>query len=36
MIIAGTLLVASIAILSDVLLAFLQKSVVSRGLSIPS
>lgn len=36
MIIAGTLLVASIAILSDVVLAFLQKSVVSRGLSIPS
>ncbi len=36
MIIAGTLLVASIAILSDGLLAFLQKSVVSRGLSASS
>jgi osmoprotectant transport system permease protein len=36
MIIAGTLLVTSIAILSDVVLAFVQKSVVSRGLSIPS
>jgi osmoprotectant transport system permease protein len=36
MIMAGTLLVASIAILSDVLLALLQKSVVSRGLSIQS
>jgi len=33
MIIAGTLLVASIAVLSDLLLALFQKSVVSRGLS---
>jgi osmoprotectant transport system permease protein len=36
MIIAGTLLVASIAVLSDLLLALFQKSVVSRGLSTPS
>jgi osmoprotectant transport system permease protein len=36
MIVAGTLLVASIAILSDVLLALLQRSVVSRGLSTQS
>lgn len=36
MIIAGTLLVASIAVLSDLLLALFQKSVVSRGLSASS
>jgi osmoprotectant transport system permease protein len=36
MIIAGTLLVACIAILSDLLLALFQKSVVSRGLSASS
>ncbi len=36
MIIAGTLLVALIAVLSDLLLALFQKSVVSRGLSITS
>jgi osmoprotectant transport system permease protein len=36
MIVAGTLLVAAIAVLSDLLLALFQKSVVSRGLSASS
>lgn len=36
MIIAGTLLVAAIAILLDMLLALVQKSIVSRGLSTQS
>lgn len=36
MIIAGTLVVAAIAILLDMLLALVQKSIVSRGLSTQS